>query len=71
MTDPKKPTSGPDVNQMYLRKVDALTGKGRDVYKRQAFDNAEKIKFKVSDDGSGAYSVKQAYVCLLYTSRCV
>ncbi|MFQ7536319.1 MAG: SpaA isopeptide-forming pilin-related protein [Clostridium sp.] len=28
MTDPKKPTSGPDVNQMYLRKVDALTGKG-------------------------------------------
>ena len=28
MSDPKKPTSGPDVNQMYLRKVDALTGKG-------------------------------------------
>ena len=28
----------------------------------EAFDNAEKIKLKVSDDGSGAYSVKQAYV---------
>ena len=31
---------------------------------KEAFDNdnAEKIKLKVSDDGSGAYSVKQAYV---------
>ena len=28
MIDPKKPTPGPDVNLMYLRKVDALTGKG-------------------------------------------
>ena len=46
MTDPKKPTSGPDVNQMYLRKVDALTGKG-----------IEGVEFSVYQPNGNLYSV--------------
>lgn len=46
MTDPKKPTSGPDVNQMYLRKVDANTGKG-----------IEGVEFSVYQPNGDLYSV--------------
>ena len=46
MSDPKKPTSGPDVNQMYLRKVDALTGKG-----------IEGVEFSVYQPNGNLYSV--------------
>ena len=46
MSDPKKPTSEPDVNQMYLRKVDALTGKG-----------IEGVEFSVYQPNGNLYSV--------------
>ena len=46
MTEPKKPTSEPDVNQMYLRKVDALTGKG-----------IEGVEFSVYQPNGNLYSV--------------